>query len=253
MPENRIFARNRAGKMAHLLQFHHPSTELIELAAMAGMDGVDLDGEHGHFTLSEIDAICRQANAYGMTVTARVPAIDPAVINGYLARGVQGIQGPHTETAEQAKILTDACLFLPEGARSWGPARGNVYGHEGAIADLHGGNREFLADSNANMLVVAQVESRKGLENIDEILAVDGIDCITFGPNDMAASLGHPGEPRHPDVVEAHRHITERVRAHGKRLLSDRMTTVRATTIVLDALRTHMSEHGDDPAGEGAG
>ena len=70
MPENRIFAANRAGKMAHLLQFHHPSTELIELAAMAGLDGVDLDGEHGHFTLSEVDAICRLANAYGMTVTA---------------------------------------------------------------------------------------------------------------------------------------------------------------------------------------
>jgi 2-keto-3-deoxy-L-rhamnonate aldolase RhmA len=102
------------------------------------------------------------------------------------------------------------------------------------------------------MLVVAQVESRLGLENIDEILDVDGIDCITFGPNDMAASLGHPGEPGHADVADAHRHITERVRAHGKRLLSDRMTTVRATTIVLDALRTHMADHGDDPAGDGA-
>ena len=212
MPENRIFAANRAGKMAHLLQFHHPSTELIELAAMAGLDGVDLDGEHGHFTLSEIDAICRQANAYGMTVTARVPAIEASVINGYLARGVQGIQGPHMETAEQAKILTDTTLFLPEGTRSWGPARGNVYGHYDVIKELHGGNKEFLADSNANMLVVAQVESRLGVENIDEILDVEGIDSITFGPNDMAASLGHPGEPGHPDVVEAHRHITPAAR-----------------------------------------
>ena len=126
MPENRIFAANRAGKVAHLLQLHHPSTELIELAAMAGLDGVDLDGEHGHFTLSEVDAICRQANAYGMTVTARVHAIEPSVINGYLARGVQGIQGPHMETAEQAKTLTDSPLFLPKGERSWGPARGTV-------------------------------------------------------------------------------------------------------------------------------
>ncbi len=252
MPENRIFAANRAGKVAHLLQFHHPSTELIELAAMAGLDGVDLDGEHGHFTLSEVDAICRQANAYGMTVTARVPAIEPSVINGYLARGVQGIQGPHMETAEQAKTLTDSTLFLPKGERSWGPARGNVYGHTGAIKDRHGGNTEFLADANENMLVVGQVESKLGLENIDEILGVDGIDCITFGPNDMAASLGHPGEPNHPSVSEAHRHITERVRAHGKRLLSDRMTTIRATTIVLDALRIHMATHGNDPKGEGA-
>jgi|TARA_B110000263_G_scaffold243646_1_gene250666 2-keto-3-deoxy-L-rhamnonate aldolase RhmA len=252
MPENRIFAANRAGKIAHLLQFHHPSTELIELAAMAGMDGVDLDGEHGHFDLSEVDAICRLANAYGMTVTARVSAIDASVINGYLARGVQGITGPHMETAEQAKILVDATLFLPEGERSWGPARGNVYGHTAAIKDLHGGNTEFLADANANMLVIAQIESRLGLENVDEILDVDGIDCITFGPNDMAASLGRPGEPGHADVAEAHRHITERVRVHGKRLLTDRITTVRATSIVLDALRGHMADHGDDTAGEGA-
>ncbi|HCV27783.1 MAG TPA: aldolase/citrate lyase family protein [Dehalococcoidia bacterium] len=252
MPENRIFAANRAGKKAHLLQFHHPSTELIELAAMAGMDGVDLDGEHGHFTLTEIDAICRQANAYGMTVTARVPAIDGSVINGYLARGVQGITGPHMESAEQARLLVDTCLFLPEGARSWGPARGNVYGHYDAISDLHGGNTEFLANANANMLVVAQIESRLGVEKVDEILSVEGIDCVTFGPNDLSASLGYPGQPGHPDVVDAHRHITKRVRAHGKRLLSDRMTTIRATTIVLDAVRAHMADHGDDPSGEGA-
>jgi 2-keto-3-deoxy-L-rhamnonate aldolase RhmA len=80
LPENRIFAANREGRKAHFLQMHFPSTELVELAQLAGMDGVDLDGEQGHFDLSEIDEICRVANAAGMTVTARVPSVDAVPI-----------------------------------------------------------------------------------------------------------------------------------------------------------------------------
>ncbi|MFW6174518.1 MAG: HpcH/HpaI aldolase family protein [Chloroflexota bacterium] len=251
MPENRVFKANREGRKAHLLQLMYPSTELVELAWLAGMDGVDLDGEHGHFTLSEIDEICRTANAYGMTVTARVPSIDPWVINGYLARGVQGVQGPHLETREQAQTLADACLFTPEGERSWGPARGNVYGHGPTLKDMHGGNQGFMADANANMLVVGQVESRKGYENIDEILSVPGLHCVTFGPNDMASSLGVAGDPGHAEVSRVHSEIEASVRAADKRLLSDIVTTVRLTVLVLDALRSHMAERGKDPVAGG--
>jgi 2-keto-3-deoxy-L-rhamnonate aldolase RhmA len=93
LPINRIFAANNEGRKAHFLQMHFPSTEMVELALLAGMDGVDLDGEQGHFDLSEIDEICRAAKAAGMTVTARVPSVEPVPIKQYLARGVQGIQG----------------------------------------------------------------------------------------------------------------------------------------------------------------
>jgi 2-keto-3-deoxy-L-rhamnonate aldolase RhmA len=93
LPINRIFAANNEGRKAHFLQMNFPSTEMVELALLACMDGVDLDGEQGHFDLSGIDEICRAAKAAGMTVTARVPSVDPVPIKQYLARGVQGIQG----------------------------------------------------------------------------------------------------------------------------------------------------------------
>jgi 2-keto-3-deoxy-L-rhamnonate aldolase RhmA len=250
LPENRIFAANRQGRKAHFLQMHFPSTELVELANLAGMDGVDLDGEQGHFDLSEIDEICRVANAAGMTVTARVPSVDHVPIKQYLARGVQGIQGPGVETGAQAQVLVDSCYYSPAGKRSWGPGRGHYYDHQPTMKDRFGGNLGYIADSNANVFVIAQLESQASIDNADAILAVNGIHCITFGQNDMASSLGVPGEPGHEKVKAAHTELERRARASGKHLLSDRVTYVRATVTLLDGMRKHLAEHRDDPVGQ---
>jgi 2-keto-3-deoxy-L-rhamnonate aldolase RhmA len=228
---------------------HFPSTELVELASLAGMDGVDLDGEQGHFDLSEIDVICRVANAAGMTVTARVPSVDPVPIKQYLARGVQGIQGPGVESGAQARILADSCYYGPAGKRSWGPGRGHYYDHQPTIHDRFGGNSGYIADANLNILVIAQLESQASIDNVDDIVAVDGIHCITFGQNDMASSLGVPGEPGHEKVNTAHAELGRRARAAGKHLLSDRVTYVRATVTMLDAMRKHLTDHRNDPVG----
>lgn len=250
MPVNRIFAANREGRKAHFLQMHFPSTELVELASLAGMDGVDLDGEQGHFDLSEIDEICRVANAAGMTVTARVPSVDPVPIKQYLARGVQGIQGPGLETGEQAQILSDSCYYAPKGKRSWGPGRGHFYDYQPTMKEKFGGNIGYIADANENIFVIAQLESQQSVDNLDAIVAVEGIHCITFGQNDMASSQGVPGEPNHEKVKAAHAQLERRARAAGKHLLSDRVTYIRATVTLLDAMRKHMSEHRDDPVGQ---
>lgn len=250
MPANTIFEANRQGRKAHFLQMHFPSTELVELASLAGMDGVDLDGEQGHFDLSEIEDICRVANAAGMSVTARVPVVDPVPIKQYLARGVQGIQGPGVETGAQAQTLADSCLYAPEGKRSWGPGRGHFYDHQPTMEEKFGGNKGYIADANANIFIIAQLESQKSIDNLDDILAVGGIHCVTFGQNDMAASLGVPGEPNHKKVKDAHAGIEQRARAAGKHLLADRMTTLRATVTLLDAMRKYMSDHRDDPVGQ---
>ncbi|MEX0762952.1 MAG: aldolase/citrate lyase family protein [Dehalococcoidia bacterium] len=248
MPENRIFARNREGKKAQVMQLIWPSTELVELAAIAGFDGVDIDGEHGAFSPLDIDLVCRTAQGFGMTVTARVPSVDPVAINVYLARGVQGIQGPHIETAEQAQLLADSCMFPPDGERSWGPGRGTEYGHEPNIKNLHGGNVEYMRDANANIYIYGQIESRKGVENLDEILKVKHLHAIAYGANDMASSLGHPGEPNHPDVKAAHADIEKRVRAAGKHLMTDRFTPLRVSTFLLDKLMDYTKQHANDAA-----
>ncbi len=250
MPKNTIYEANRQGRKAHFLQMHYPSTELVELAYLAGMDGVDLDGEQGHFDLSEIDEICRVANAAGLTVTARVPSVDPVPIKQYLARGVQGIQGPGVETGAQADTLAASCLYAPAGKRSWGPGRGHYYDHQPTMGERFGGNKGYIADANENIFIIAQLESGFAIENLDDILAVDGIHCVTFGQNDMAASLGHPGEPGHAAVKTAHTEIERRARAAGKHLLSDRVMMVRATVTLLDAMRKHLADHRDDPVGQ---
>jgi 2-keto-3-deoxy-L-rhamnonate aldolase RhmA len=250
LPINRIFSANKEGRKAHFLQMHFPSTELVELAHLAGMDGVDLDGEQGHFDLSEIDEICRLANAYGMTVTARVPSVDPVPIKQYLARGVQGIQGPGVESGEQAQILSDSCYYNPLGKRSWGPGRGHYYDHQPTMKDEFGGNGGYIADANENMFVIAQLESQASIDNLDAIVSVPGIHCITFGQNDMASSLGVPGEPDQEKVKNAHAELEKRARAAGKHLLSDRVTYIRSTNTLLDAMRGHLEVHRNDPVGQ---
>src|SRR5579859_7076680 len=97
MIENTILKKNQQGLKALVFALSFPLTELVELAARAGFDAISLDGEHGVFTTATVDLICRVANGYGMSVTARVPNIDANLINQWLDRGIQGILGPHIE------------------------------------------------------------------------------------------------------------------------------------------------------------
>lgn len=216
MIENTILKGRREGKrvVSLGLTFHAPA--LIEWAASMGFAAVNLDGEHGAFTPESVDEIVGLANAYGMSVTARVPNIRADTINLYLDRGVQGITGPHVETKEEAQALADACLFPPDGKRSWGGGRGTEFNDDFRLAK-YGGKLGFARWSNANMIVGAQIESKKAWENLDGILSVRGLTGVVGGPNDFAASLGHPGEPDHPERVAATADVEKRAQAAGKR------------------------------------
>ena len=116
--------------------------------------------------------------------------------------------------------------------------------------DKFGGNKGYIADANENMFVIAQLESQTSIDNLDAIVSVPGIHCITFGQNDMASSLGVPGEPGHEKVKNAHADLEKRARAAGKHLLSDRVSYVRATVALLDTLRGHLADHRNDPVGQ---
>src|SRR5262245_602722 len=161
MIENSILKKNRQGLKALVLALTWPSTEAIELAARVGFDAVNLDGEHGAFTSDTIEQIVRVAHGYGMSVTARVPSSDPWQINLWLDLGLQGILGPHIETGAEAQALADACLFPPDGKRSWGGGRGTLYNEDAELNVRHGGKLGFAQWTNANMIVSAQMESKK--------------------------------------------------------------------------------------------
>lgn len=130
------------------------------------------------------------------------------------------------------------------------PGRGHYYDYLPTMNDQFGGNKGYISDANANMFVIAQLESQASIDNLDAIVSVPGIHCITFGQNDMASSLGVPGEPGYEKVKNAHADLEKRARMAGKHLLSDRVSYVRATVALLDNMRGHLADHRNDPVGQ---
>ena len=253
MIENTILKRNKQGLKALSFALPFPSTELIELAARAGFDAISLDGEHGVFTPASVDLLCRVANGYEMSVTARVASIDAYFINLWLDRGVQGILGPHVETGEEAQRLADACLFPPEGRRSWGGWRGTEFNEDAYLSEKFGGKLGYMRWANENMIVSAQIESKRAFDNLDSILAVKGLTSIAGGPNDFAASLGHPGEPEHPERQRLSREADERARRAGKRAGGDMTVTLGIQEMMLGQGREFVKRHRDDKVGSAGG
>lgn len=230
MRKNNILAKMRAGEPAFGLSFSFASADLIELAAAAGYDYVFLDGEHGPFSVETIETLCRAADAAGLTPIARVPDTSLPTILRFLDRGVMGIMGPHVCTGEDACRLADACRFTPRGKRSFGSGRGTYYGVPAARG-------ESMRGIDDEMLVIALLEDVEALENLPDLLAVEGIDFFSFGPNDLAQSMGLPGEPDHPEVRSAIEQATGRIHDAGKQLMSDVMVSTMAADLFLQAAR----------------
>lgn len=246
MIENTILKKNRAGMKALTFAMTFPSAQLVEMAAQAGFDAINLDGEHGTFSPESVDLICRVANGYGMSVTARVPNNMPSTINLFLDRGIQGVTGPHVETGEEAQALADACLFPTDGWRSWGGGRGTEFGDQRVLDEKYGGKLGFARWSNANMIVQAQIESKKAYDNLDDILAVEGLSGIVGGPHDFAASIGHPGEPDHPERQRLTADAEARARAAGKTAGGTSTGMAIADMMLVDA-RRFVDQHANDP------
>lgn len=243
MIENTVVRRNRDGLKARVLLLSFPSTEVVELAAVAGFDAISLDGEHGAFSTESVDLTCRVANGAGLSVIARVPSIEASIINLWLDRGVQGVTGPRVESAAQARLLADSCLYPPAGKRSWGWGRGSIFNDIPTLERRFGGRVGFAAWANANMLVFAQIETKAGYDHLDEILAVPGLTGITGGPNDFAASLGFPGQPDHPERVRLTDDAERRARAAGKAVAGDYSVGLNLHEWVIEAGRAFANEH----------
>ncbi len=230
MRTNNILAKMRVGENAYGCSLIFPSADIIELLGIAGFDYVFLDGEHGPFTVETIEQMCRAADAAGLTPIARVSNIQSSTILQFLDRGVMGIMGPHISTGAQAQALAEACRFAPQGKRSFGSGRGNDYG-------VPVQRRQYMEQANAEMLVIALLEDVEALSNLDDILSVEGIDFFSFGPNDLAQSMGLPGMPEHPKVQEAMAQTTAQIYKAGRKMMSDVMVATTATDIILNAAR----------------
>ncbi len=226
---NRVKTAMREGRVALGYYLTFPSPHIVEILAPLGFDFVWIDGEHGPFTLTDVEEFCRTAEMVGTTPIARVPDIGSSTILQYLDRGIQGIMGPHINSKAAAEQLVKACYFGPRGERSFGGTRGCDYDYE--LTD----KVAFYKECNDNMLVGALLEDDGVIENLDEILSVPGIDYFSVGPNDFAQGLGFPGEPGRTEVVEAIEQVHSRIRAAGCRVGGDVLQGNRVKELLIDA------------------
>ncbi len=188
MRENRIRTQLAAGKPAVGAALNINSPHLVELAGSLGFDWVFIDCEHGAMSESETEAMIRAAETYGVAPVVRVPANYAHIILRFLDMGAMGIVVPHVDTPEDARKAAAAAKYPPLGERgsNYGTGRNNEYGAGTADA------LEYYRRSNEETILFALIESQAGVENIDEIVAVDGIDATWLGPADMALSMGLP-------------------------------------------------------------
>ena len=191
---------------------HARTTDIARYAHATGHHVVWVDLEHSAIPIDAAGAICATASDLGLVPFVRMPENDLGVIGRVLDAGAQGIIAPRIESAQQALAVAQACRFPPQGHRS-------------AIASLpqFGFRRlppaELFQAANRAALVQILVESPAGVENAEAILAVDGVDMLAVGTNDLCAELGVPGDFRHPRVRECHEHLLAACIRAGKPLV----------------------------------
>jgi 4-hydroxy-2-oxoheptanedioate aldolase len=244
MNENRILSKINKKQTAFIASIKSESLDIIEYASRLNYDGIHLDAEHGSFSVDSIERICQLAISNSMTVTARVSKVTSSDINLFLDRGVQGIMGPHIETLEEASLLADYCLFPLEGKRSWGGGRGTEFGSKTLLGEKNLSKKTYAEWANKNIEITIQIESVKAINNLDEILKEERIDRVAFGPHDLAADLGFPGEPDHIRVAEAHKEIEIKSREAGKRMVGDLVQSIKVEDAIINSMLNFKKENG---------
>jgi 2-keto-3-deoxy-L-rhamnonate aldolase RhmA len=210
MKPNRMKEKLHAGEPAFGVSVMIPSPQLVEMLGAYGFDWVLLDCEHGTLSLESVELMTMAAESAGMTAIARPVSSSPAHILQVLDRGVAGVQVPHVRNAAEARAAVAAVKYHPLGERSL------AAGTRAAAYDARGLMADHVRSANAQTLIAAQIEDREALEHLDEILRVDEIDVFFVGPSDLSQSMGHPGNPKAPEVAAAIDDCLARIRAANR-------------------------------------
>ncbi len=175
-----------------------PSPEVCELLAGVGYDWLFIDAEHGAFNPQQTQTMLQAAAPIPCLI--RVPDDETIWIKKALDIGAAGVIVPQVHNANQAKKIITDCKYAPDGNRGIGIGRAHKYGID---------FERYLKNANRETAVVLQAESSEAVDNITDIVALDGVDAILVGPYDLSASLGKPGEIEHPIVQSAIEKITD--------------------------------------------
>ncbi len=192
-----------------LLEFG--TTGIARIAAEAGAEFAVFDMEHTGWSVETIRTLVATARPTDLVPVVRVPATEYHFIARVLDMGAMGVMVPMVESAEQARRLVASAKYPPEGRR------GAAFGV--AHDDYAGGDVVAkIREANHEVLLIGQVETARGLEGVETIAAVEGLDVLFLGQADLTTSLGIPGQYTHPTFLAAVDRIAAACRAHGKAL-----------------------------------
>ncbi len=164
---------------------------MCDFLGQFGFDGAFIDFEHGDVSWAELANITRACDVWGMASVVRVSSLDPAQVLRALDQGAHAVIAPHVITVKEADLLARSCRYPPTGIRGVAGSR-RAYG----VSD-------YFERSNDEVMAVALIEDYQAVKNIRDLVKVEGIDIFYVAPSDMAASMGHVGNPGHKDVQAA--------------------------------------------------
>jgi|JI10StandDraft_1071094.scaffolds.fasta_scaffold106284_4 4-hydroxy-2-oxoheptanedioate aldolase len=213
-----LFKHALAQKQAQIgLWLGLASAYTTEICAGAGFDWLLLDGEHApndtQSILAQLQAIAAYPSSHAV---ARVPMghghVGEMLIKQYLDLGVQSLLVPMVDTPEQAAAVVRAARYPQDGAAG----QGGIRGMGGARGSRWGRYPNYAKEANAQVCILVQAETQTALDNLDAIVATEGVDGVFIGPADLSASLGHVGNPGHPKVQAAIDDAVTRIVKGGK-------------------------------------
>lgn len=178
-----------------------------EVLGLAGFDWLVLDGEHAPNDITTFVPQLMALKGSPSAAVVRPPCNEPVIIKRLLDIGFYNFLIPFVESEEEAALAVASTRYPPAGIRGVSVShRSNMYG---TLPD-------YNLDINNNVSVLVQIESQLGVDNLDSIISVEGVDGIFVGPGDLSAALGYLGQPAHPEVLKVIQHIFARAKAAGK-------------------------------------
>lgn len=208
---NALKQRLREGRKAFGCWIGLGSSIATEVLAQIGYDFLLIDNEHGPWSISDSVGLLQAMTGTPTTSVMRVPWNDPVYLKRALDIGVEAVMIPAINTADQAIQAVRACRYPPQGFR--GSA------HQVVRATNYGiGAADYHKTAAGQLLIICQIESKQGVDNLEAIIGVDGVDVLFFGPNDLAGTIGRFGDLKYPDVTALVERTERMVKAVGKKL-----------------------------------
>jgi len=206
MRENRLRSIWKAGGAAVNGWLAIPSSFSAEVMAQQGWDTLTIDLQHGVVDYATMIPMLQAISTTDAVPLVRVPWLEPGILMKSLDAGAYGVICPMVNTREDAQKLVAYTCYAPRGTRSFGPVRATLYG-----------GADYFEHADRTVVRFAMIETAQALDNLDEILSVEGLDAVYIGPSDLSISLGcRPTfDELEPKAAQAVDHILARARHHG--------------------------------------